>query len=419
MNASHRNESLSQINADYVFNSCDDLTSILPQPQTPPLAESDDEISGGVDREYTGQFEGPEKNLEVCFRRKDGKAPVSDGKKAGLRLISRHDLDTVCSKARCSILSSISNDSLDAYVLSESSLFVYNYMLVMKTCGTTTLLRCLAVIIEAARRLGLELDWVGYSRKNFNFPDDQCFPHGSFTSELKYLYDHRNLSKKLDGHGYTLGPVTDDHWFVFVADKTIRSQVEDLDNDRVINIMMFDFDMDVASIFYFDKYKEKISEDETEEEALRRISFEQTKASGIDLLCPGSTFDPCAFQPCGYSMNAINGNFYSTMHITPEEGSSYASFETNLKASDYSTIVNNVVKTFRPKRFVMTIMADHGGMVEIDNNILVCPTSASGVKISASGKNPAQTYKRNNTASITVGDDTACMMGNWILQEDQ
>jgi len=419
MNASHRNESLSQINADYVFNSCDDLTSILPQPQTPPLAESDDEISGGVDREYTGQFEGPEKNLEVCFRRKDGKAPVSDGKKAGLRLISRHDLDTVCSKARCSILSSISNDSLDAYVLSESSLFVYNYMLVMKTCGTTTLLRCLAVIIEAARRLGLELDWVGYSRKNFNFPDDQCFPHGSFTSELKYLYDHRNLSKKLDGHGYTLGPVTDDHWFVFVADKTIRSQVEDLDNDRVINIMMFDFDMDVASIFYFDKYKEKISEDETEEEALRRISFEQTKASGIDLLCPGSTFDPCAFQPCGYSMNAINGNFYSTMHITPEKGSSYASFETNLKASDYSTIVNNVVKTFRPKRFVMTIMADHGGMVEIDNNILVCPTSASGVKISASGKNPAQTYKRNNTASITVGDDTACMMGNWILQEDQ
>ena len=34
------------------------------------LAISDDEESGGVDREYTGQFEGPEKTLEVCFCRR-------------------------------------------------------------------------------------------------------------------------------------------------------------------------------------------------------------------------------------------------------------------------------------------------------------------------------------------------------------
>lgn len=388
------------------------------QPQTPPLVDSDED-SGGVDREYTGQFEGPEKNLEVCFRRKDGLPPVSDGKKAGLRLISRHDLDTICSKARCEILSFISNDSLDAYVLSESSLFVYNYMIIMKTCGTTTLLRCLSVVIEAARRLGLELDWVGYSRKNFNFPEDQVFPHGSFNQELKYLADHRNLSNKLDGHGYTLGPVTDDHWFVFVADKTIRSTVEDLGNDRVLNIMMFDFDMDVASLFYFDKYDDKVSEEETDEQALRRISFEQTKASGIDLLCPGFTFDPCAFQPCGYSMNAIKDNSYSTMHITPEEGSSYASFETNLKLTDYSAIINKVVTTFRPKRFVVTIMADHAGVEELDKNVLACPTAKAAVNIAESGKKSALTYKRKNTTSITVGEDTDCLMGNWVVQEEQ
>ena len=50
-----------------------------PQPQQPPDCNdvcapqmfSDDEHSGelSVDRDYTGVFEGPEKTLEVCFRR--------------------------------------------------------------------------------------------------------------------------------------------------------------------------------------------------------------------------------------------------------------------------------------------------------------------------------------------------------------
>lgn len=134
------------------------------------------------------------------------------GQRVGLRRLSRGDLDRICARARCTILSCVSNQYLDAYVLSESSLFIYPYMLVLKTCGTTTLLRCLAVLIELGRRLGLELDWVGYSRKNFNFPGDQAFPHQSFHQELDYLYSHRNLCERLDGNGYTLGPVTDDHW---------------------------------------------------------------------------------------------------------------------------------------------------------------------------------------------------------------
>ena len=67
----------------------------------------------------------------------------------------------------------MSNDYLDAYVLSESSLFIYPYMLVLKTCGTTTLLRCIQVLLAAAHGIGLSMDWIGYSRKNFLFPDDQ------------------------------------------------------------------------------------------------------------------------------------------------------------------------------------------------------------------------------------------------------
>lgn len=125
------------------------------------------------------------RTLEVVFRRVHDEhfdttiGEVSDGgneegpiQRLGLRRMTRADLDRVCDRARCTILSSISNRYLDAYVLSESSLFVYPYMLVLKTCGTTTLLRCIATLIDIGRKLGLEIDWVGYSRKNFNFPGE-------------------------------------------------------------------------------------------------------------------------------------------------------------------------------------------------------------------------------------------------------
>ena len=335
-------------------------------------------------------------------------------------------------RARCTILSRVSNRYLDAYVLSESSLFVYPHMIVLKTCGTTTLLRCVATLIELGRKIGLEIDWLGYNRKNFSFPGDQMFPHGSFHQELDYLYSHRTLCDRLDGDGYTLGPVTSDHWFVFVADHTKRCDLEN-DTDRVLNIMMFDIDQDVARKFYFDQYQSRIGPDETEEEATKRISMEQTKSAGIDSLIPGATIDPRAFEPCGYSMNAILFHSYSTMHITPEEGSSYASFETNQKLKNYTSLISNVVRAFRPKRFVMTLMADEGGLKQMGDTPLftgnackakiAVPFKTASVRSSTNslaastgfGSNMA-TYKRRDVASIRVEEDVCCMMGNWILE---
>lgn len=363
-------------------------------------------------------------------------------RRTGLRTLVRADLDRICMRARCTILSSVSNRYLDAYVLSESSLFVYPQMIVLKTCGTTTLLRCVATLIELGRKIGLEIDWLGYNRKNFNFPGDQMFPHGSFHQEMDYLYSHRNLCDRLNGNGYTLGPVTSDHWFVFVADHTKR-YAEDNDTDRVLNIMMFDIDQDVAQKFYFDQYEARLGPDETEEEATKRISMEQTKAAGIDALVPGATIDPRAFEPCGYSMNAILFHSYSTMHITPEEGSSYASFETNQKVKNYTALISNVVRAFRPKRFVMTLMADEGGLVEMGKNPLFAGKATdakiavpfkknaktgslravtSSASVTSTGTPPGSnnhmaTYKRRDLASIKVEDDVNCMMGNWVLDE--
>ena len=403
-------------------------------PPSPPPVFSDDEHSGelSVDRDYTGVFEGPEKTLEVCFRVKNQEENISSvgefslaqveseggdnaAKKIGLRQLDRKELDRICARARCTILSSVSNQYLDAYVLSESSLFIYPYLLVLKTCGTTTLLRCIGTLIELGRKLGLEIDWVGYSRKNFNFPGDQAFPHQSFHQELDYLYSHKSLCQRLDGDGYTLGPVTDDHWFVFVADQTIRSGGLSEDTDRVLNIMMFDIDEEVAKVFYYDAYENNV-EGESKDDEVKRISKAQTVDSGINELCPGSSIDPRAFEPCGYSMNAILFRSYSTMHITPESGSSYASFETNQKLTSYRSLISNVIRSFRPKRFVMTLMADEGGMRQMKENPMADAKIALPKGISANGKKTeAAFYKRSSLASIQVEDDCCCLMANWVM----
>ncbi|GAX19122.1 S-adenosylmethionine decarboxylase [Fistulifera solaris] len=390
-------------------------------------AVPEDDNNSGQERDYTGMFEGPEKTLEVVFRRvSDEYTDASTGDltpmqtppntKLGLRNLTREQLDRICARARCTILSCISNQYLDAYVLSESSLFVYPYMLVLKTCGTTTLLRCIATLIDLGRTLGLEIDWVGYSRKNFNFPGDQSFPHQSFHQELDYLYSHRNLCERLDGSGYTLGPVTGDHWFVFVADQTLRSKALDCDTDRVLNIMMFDIDEQVAELFYYNRYQESDDEPIAEND-MKRIAAAQTKAAGIDSLCPGALIDSAAFEPCGYSMNAVLFRSYSTMHITPEAGSSYASFETNQKVSSYKSLISNVIRTFRPKRFVMTLMADEGGLQQITENPLTDNASAAKIVVPFEKSGMKCSYKRASTASIKVEEDCCCLMGNWVLEE--
>lgn len=132
--------------------------------------------------------------------------------------MSRAQLDILCTAAKCTILSVASTADIDAYVLSESSLFVYETRLIMKTCGTTTLLRCLSTLFEYSDALDMQLSWVGYSRKNFLFPSAQLWPHVNFGEEMRYIEQHEALQQRLRGDGHILGPVTGDHWFVYVAE---------------------------------------------------------------------------------------------------------------------------------------------------------------------------------------------------------
>lgn len=46
-----------------------------------------------------------------------------------------------------------------------------------------------------------------------------------------------------------------------------------------------------------------------------------------------------------------------TIHITPEPGFSYVSFESNIAASSYEDLIARVTNTFKPGKFVVTVFA--------------------------------------------------------------
>ncbi len=57
-------------------------------------------------------------------------------------------------------------------------------------------------------------------------------------------------------------------------------------------------------------------------------------------------------------MNGLLQETYSTIHVTPQPQCSYVSYETNYQAKDYNMIVDNVLKTFKPGKFIVTLFAN-------------------------------------------------------------
>lgn len=72
--------------------------------------------------------------------------------RSGLRTVERDVWEDMLAIVKCQVLSVVSNEACDAYLLSESSMFVYPDRLILKTCGTTTLLNAVPRILEIAQQ---------------------------------------------------------------------------------------------------------------------------------------------------------------------------------------------------------------------------------------------------------------------------
>jgi S-adenosylmethionine decarboxylase len=289
-------------------------------------------------------FEGAEKCLEVWF------APVvlpNTAERQGLFRIQRSDWDDMLKLVKCTVIGYSSNSHLDSYLLSESSMFVSPYRLVLKTCGTTTLLMCLDKLVELSRSVGLAtVDQLFYNRNCFKFPEYQHFPHTNWDDEVTHL--EKNFP---GGSAYVVGKTNSAHWYVYLWGEGRANRIHECleSKDYTIEILMTGLHPDNEGLFT----KEKgVLED-------GKLQITQSLYNLYDNI----TIDDFMFDPCGYSCNGYThkGSNYFTVHVTPEDHCSYASFESNIPPSETRThkqLVLDVVKIFRPSEFTVCLFAE-------------------------------------------------------------
>jgi len=180
-----------------------------------------------ADLDSTNAFEGPEKLLEVWFCPSEKALPAS-ASPLGLKAVSQDSWKEMLDLVNCQVLSVIESRNVDAYLLSESSMFVFPHKLVLKTCGTTTLLCGLPRMLEiAALEAGFPHQQanlvqgipaaatphrVFYSRKNFLYPNQQRGPHRSWRDEVRFLDD-----KFRGGSAYMIGKMNGEHWYLYIT----------------------------------------------------------------------------------------------------------------------------------------------------------------------------------------------------------
>lgn len=180
-----------------------------------------------ADLDSTNAFEGPEKLLEVWFAPSPSMLPAGT-KENGLLSVPSKTWEGMLDLVACKVLSVVSSDHMDAYLLSESSMFVFPHKLILKTCGTTTLLLGLRRLLRIAavdagfpfhNAYNLEDEnalaspyRVFYSRKNFLFPDKQRGPHRSWSDEIKFLDELFDR-----GSAYLVGKMNGDHWYLYIT----------------------------------------------------------------------------------------------------------------------------------------------------------------------------------------------------------
>jgi len=282
-------------------------------------------------------FEGIEKKLEIKYS-----LPSGFGNNEGLRSIDDQKWSNLLNSFGCQILNSISNEIFEAYLLSESSLFVYRDRVILKTCGTTRLLTCLSMLEQYARNVfngEADIDYVLFTRRNYNYPEKQPSPHTSWDEELEVLNSHFPR-----GNDFLIGEESGDHFHVFIND--YRNIDENVEEYCTLEVAMTDLTRDSMSYFYNDEDFE--SESQTVQD------------SGISQFIPEKTeIDARMFNPFGFSLNGILDEAYYTMHITPQPECSYVSFETNRDFKEYNIekVTKKVIGTFKPENY--TAVAIH------------------------------------------------------------
>ena len=289
-------------------------------------------------------FEGSEKKAEL----------IVDSTK--LSLLNDFDDDfwaELVSKCHAKILSSTKNKYCKAYLLSESSLFVWDDHFLILTCGETSLIHAVEFFIQNVSQEHI-LQLI-FQRKNEYFAHAQP---SCFLDDVKVIENHNHVT----GCAYRFGALDSHHTYIYHLD---RPYTPDPD-DKTYELLAY-----------------QISNKASKMLCTHGLKAGQIRAFlRLDELLPGFALDDFVFDPYGYSLNAINNTHYLTIHVTPQENSSYVSFESNLNLIEMAPIILDTLEpasfdlvTFNEKDFAelnAKLIPDHYISKELVEKQLSC-----------------------------------------------
>ena len=255
-------------------------------------------------------FEGTEKKLEV----------IIDPALPSFRRLGDAFWAHVVRQAGADVLSKLTNHYSDAYLLSESSLFVFDHRAIMMTCGRTTLHdAALAMLDKIAPE---QVRSLVYKRRH------EVFPHDQPTS---FFDDVRVLGERLPGRAFQFGNRDEHHLYLFHLDREPTAE----SGCTTVEMLMHGLSERVRDEFG----------------RLRQpTAAELRERTGVHKILPGIEVGDHLFEPAGYSLNALRDDRYYAVHVTPEANCSYASFETNHRfTDDLGATITRLLRIFRPR----------------------------------------------------------------------
>ncbi|WP_298776610.1 adenosylmethionine decarboxylase [uncultured Shewanella sp.] len=261
-------------------------------------------------------FEGVEKKIWVRV----------SGESISLRQLDADFWAHLVSFSGASILSSISSPQCDAYLLSESSLFVWDNTFLMLTCGDSTLVDSLMHFITQVDKGAVAI--VRYFRRNEFMPALQ---------RQHFFDDVKLIESKVIGRAHRIGHLDGHHQYVFNADVDTLVHGEKLKIPLAgCELLMYHIQGEFAAY---------LRSDRVNREGIR-------ERLALATFFPQFTLDDHCFSPYGYSINGVREAYYFTIHITPQAQSSYVSLETNIDdPSQYSALVVHFLSLFLPKKW--------------------------------------------------------------------
>ncbi|NTS77924.1 hypothetical protein HR060_13780 [Catenovulum sp. SM1970] len=220
----------------------------------------------------------------------------------------------MCKRAGAEILNKIENKYCRAYVLSESSLFVWADRILLITCGNTQVANAAKYLLEVLQKCA--------------FCDgDVALAVNKLTMHLpnSHLDEYENWQAWFSVKGLPLSAEI----------TTLGTTYQHIKETDYLNLF------NSRNHYHFSALPLNIVNDFRQFTAKQQIAFLR-----LDQVLADFTVQYHAFEPWGFSLNALKKDSFICLHISPEYTNSLITIESNL---DLSTYVNKWHDLLSPK----------------------------------------------------------------------